>query len=206
VQALNYGILLLQIITLSVIGWLIKSYFPSYFSEKGKNLATKEDIGYITTEVERIRLLYATDLERVKSELQEKIQLVAHQLSLTLESSKHYQNLRTQAYVDFIKGAAGVAMAQQHKDLPKELEFLILLTDAKARIAVYGSNDVLLHLGLFFEKYGALTSEKSMRVFLEAIQKMREETILMSDHHCKRSISQLLFSQNLSHESEPTSL
>ncbi len=52
-QTLDFGTLLLQAITLLTIGWLVKSYFPSYFSEKGKNLATKEDVSHITAEVER---------------------------------------------------------------------------------------------------------------------------------------------------------
>ena len=38
-----------------VVGWFIGSFFPSYFSEKGKNLATKEDIGKITTKIEEVK-------------------------------------------------------------------------------------------------------------------------------------------------------
>ena len=43
---------LTPIVTL-VVGWLGGNYFPSYFGEKGKNLATKEDIGVITREIEK---------------------------------------------------------------------------------------------------------------------------------------------------------
>jgi hypothetical protein len=192
-QALNLGTLFLQAVTLLTIGWLVRRYFPSYFSEKGKNLATKEDIGRITAEVERVRLRYAEDLENVKNRLQERIELARHELSLALESSRRYENLRVQAYVDFINGIAGVANAQRHHDAPKELESLALLTDAKVRIAVYGSKDVLVRLGTFFEEYGALTSRDAMLVFLEAIQKMREESASRSDNVSLESISQLLF-------------
>jgi hypothetical protein len=38
-----------------VIGWLIKSFMPSYFSEKGKNVATKEDIEEITKKIEGVK-------------------------------------------------------------------------------------------------------------------------------------------------------
>ena len=38
-----------------VVGWLLKSYFPSYFAEKGKNLATKEDIEEITRKIEQVK-------------------------------------------------------------------------------------------------------------------------------------------------------
>lgn len=39
---------------------------PAYLKEKGKNLATREDIGAITETVERIRLQTHEDLERLK--------------------------------------------------------------------------------------------------------------------------------------------
>lgn len=37
------------------IGWFIKEYFPSYMKEKGKNLATKEDIEEITKKIESVK-------------------------------------------------------------------------------------------------------------------------------------------------------
>mgnify|MGYP001106972892 CR=1 FL=1 len=48
---------------------LLKSYLPKYFEEKGKNLATKEDIGAITDEVEKVKIQYTKDIEILKSEL-----------------------------------------------------------------------------------------------------------------------------------------
>ena len=59
-----------------------------------------------------------------------------------LESQKHQQNLRTNAYVDFIKGATGMAITQKNKS-NKEQEFIVLLADAKARISIYGSKEVI---------------------------------------------------------------
>jgi len=42
-----------------VVGALfLKSYLPAYFAEKGKNLATKEDIKDITEKVEAVRVEY----------------------------------------------------------------------------------------------------------------------------------------------------
>jgi hypothetical protein len=46
---------------------LIKSYIPSYLAEKAKNLATKEDIEFLTDKVESVKLGYAQILEEVKS-------------------------------------------------------------------------------------------------------------------------------------------
>ena len=36
-------------------GFLLRGYFGSYVSEKGRNLATKEDVARITTEIESVR-------------------------------------------------------------------------------------------------------------------------------------------------------
>ena len=40
------------------------SYFAVYLREKGKNLATKEDIGKITDEIEKVKLKYAKESHR----------------------------------------------------------------------------------------------------------------------------------------------
>jgi len=55
---MDIAILTLQIIILLGLGaasLLIKSFLPKYFEEKGKNLATKEDIEEITHKVESVK-------------------------------------------------------------------------------------------------------------------------------------------------------
>jgi len=46
----------------------ICAYFGSYLRTKGQNLATKEDIGKITEEIEKIRTGYAAKLENLSHE------------------------------------------------------------------------------------------------------------------------------------------
>lgn len=43
------------VILVGILGFFLRGYFGSYVSEKGKNLATKEDIAQITTQIENIR-------------------------------------------------------------------------------------------------------------------------------------------------------
>ena len=50
-------------------GLVLREYLPGYLREKGKNLATKEDIAGITREIEAIRNTYATEIERVRADL-----------------------------------------------------------------------------------------------------------------------------------------
>jgi len=46
-----------------VLYFILKSFIISYVTEKGKNLATKEDIAEITKKTEEIKTLYAKQLE-----------------------------------------------------------------------------------------------------------------------------------------------
>lgn len=57
-----------KVIGIIIIGIGIGQFFPSYFREKGKNLATKEDISDITKQVEGIRLDKQKDFEKLQQE------------------------------------------------------------------------------------------------------------------------------------------
>lgn len=54
---------------LAIVGYLLKNYLPSYFGEKGKNLATKEDISEITEKIESVRTQYSSAIERLRVDL-----------------------------------------------------------------------------------------------------------------------------------------
>lgn len=54
---------------LAVIGYLTKNLLPSYFNEKGKNLATKEDISEITELVETVKSSFSKETEHLKAKL-----------------------------------------------------------------------------------------------------------------------------------------
>jgi hypothetical protein len=69
-----------------VVVLLVKSFFPAYLAEKGKNLATKEDITEITRKVEAIRSDYAKQLQEL-----------AHQNTMLVEESRGRSQLRLAA-------------------------------------------------------------------------------------------------------------
>lgn len=75
---MDTAILIIQSLTLLVIAYITKCYLPSYFMEKGKNLATKEDIAEITTRIEQVKHEYSSKLESVKSVLSAR--LFTHQV------------------------------------------------------------------------------------------------------------------------------
>lgn len=59
----------LSIIGLVIAGLLLRGYLPSYVAEKGKNLASKEDLAYLTDLVENVKALHTSELERLKAGL-----------------------------------------------------------------------------------------------------------------------------------------
>lgn len=80
------------IIGAGITFYCLKSFLPAYFSSKAQNLATKEDIGYITNEIEQVKLNYAEMLEEVRSD---------HQLKLA--SIQREKNLKKEVYLDSVE-------------------------------------------------------------------------------------------------------
>lgn len=55
---MDWAILIFEIllaVAVFLIGLFVKNYLPSYMDEKGKNLATKEDIEEITRKTEKVQ-------------------------------------------------------------------------------------------------------------------------------------------------------
>jgi hypothetical protein len=68
---------------------VVKHFLSSYFSEKGKNLATREDIEVITRTIEGVRTQYMSLVEELKARHQLRLaavdrRLQAHQEAFTL--------------------------------------------------------------------------------------------------------------------------
>lgn len=68
-----------------IVFLLIKYFLPGYLSEKGKNLATQEDIEDITDKVESVKTDYAEILEEIKSNNQIKIDAIEREKTLKKE-------------------------------------------------------------------------------------------------------------------------
>jgi hypothetical protein len=72
-----------------IIYLLIKNFIPSYLSEKAKNLASKEDIEFITDKVESVKSDYAHLIEEIRS---------GHQLKLA--AIEREKNTKKEVYME----------------------------------------------------------------------------------------------------------
>lgn len=62
------NLLIIQVILMTIL--VVRSFINSFATEKGKNLATKQDIQTITHKIEEAKIFYNTKLETVKTSLQ----------------------------------------------------------------------------------------------------------------------------------------
>lgn len=105
------------------------------------------------------------------------------------EQRKDRQNLRTQAYVDFLRGVADMKFCPEDK---KE-ETIASLTDAKSRIAVYGGKKVVMAMADFSRGGMELDTTKEMRSFAAIYQAIREESLPKKQSISESDICQLMF-------------
>lgn len=97
------------------------------------------------------------------------------------ETRKHLESLRTTAYVDFIRGVAGLAVLQRHPptddvEFQRGTELIALVADAKARIALHGSNSVVSSLAEFLRDGLVLDTPERARQFTAICQRIRSDT------------------------------
>ncbi|HEY9004343.1 MAG TPA: hypothetical protein VIM89_23505 [Mucilaginibacter sp.] len=81
------GIIIVIIIQLIQIAFL---YLKPYISEKGKNLATKEDIGEIQNSIEKVRTEHSKQIELIKGSIQ-----------LDILANQHFLEKSTQIMLEF---------------------------------------------------------------------------------------------------------
>ncbi len=77
----NFWVVLIIVL---IVALLLKEYLPGYAREKGRNLATREDVAEITRKVESVKTDYSRELERVRAELEASNRRVQAELDKTV--------------------------------------------------------------------------------------------------------------------------
>lgn len=113
--------------------------------------------------------------------------------SKSSEGRKHQINLRTQAYVDFLRAVAGRAIAQKSDDKDKEKENRMLMADSKVRISVYGSKKVIESLSNFIKAGEKFSTPEGIESFTSLIQTIRQESLKQKITVIDNELSILLF-------------
>jgi hypothetical protein len=81
-------------VLVALIVWgVVRTYFPGYLAEKGKNLATKEDIEGITRQIEEVKHTYASLLEDQKQRGQLRFAALDRRLEVAQQAHVLWWNL-----------------------------------------------------------------------------------------------------------------
>ena len=83
-----------------IAGLFVRQFLPAYFTEKGKNLATKEDMAAITHEVERVKNQYAALLEGLKTRNSLRVAAIDKRLQVHQEAFTHWRELMSKTHTD----------------------------------------------------------------------------------------------------------
>lgn len=91
-------------------------------------------------------------------------------LQLRKDRITQKQTLKIKAYTDYMQAAAALSS----KDVAKHQEARTLLTDARLRILLYGSSEVIANMATFDRAGADLTTQEGMKAFIPVIYSMRE--------------------------------
>ena len=94
-------------------------------------------------------------------------------LSRWTDRARHHEELRSKAYADYL---SAVALAAHMRTNDDHRDALRNGADAKARIAVYGSADVIRALARFEETGASLISGPSVNAFVSLVSAMRPKS------------------------------
>jgi hypothetical protein len=104
-----------------------------------------------------------------------------------LDAEQKTNEARNQSYADYLRGVAEVALRAGSTD------GRVATADAKARIAVYGSDGVVHALSEFERSGSALKSEDGRRAFLGVVRAMRSDARAVGDDAVDESLANMLF-------------
>lgn len=97
--------------------------------------------------------------------------ILQYWLSRASESRKQLELLQSQAYIDYLKAATKAAHADSKTAI---LSAQAEATDAKTRLAVYGSSEVIAALARFEEAGAVLDNPKALETFISLVGAMRQ--------------------------------
>lgn len=100
--------------------------------------------------------------------------LLQYLFTRVLEDRRHLRDLRTQAYSDYLRAVSESRHLLIQRQALRERELLARLTDAKARLCLYGTAHVLALLARFEGLGGTLHSTDQQEAFVALLGAMRQ--------------------------------
>lgn len=93
-----------------------------------------------------------------------------------IESQRHLRDLRSKAYMDYLKCVSEQAQFRPKIGTPELKELFSRTGDAKARICLYGSKQVVTAFSLFEVLGASMASEEQRDAFTNMVSIMRTDS------------------------------
>lgn len=94
-----------------------------------------------------------------------------------LEERRHRQSLQTEAYTDYIQAVAQARLIDLYTE---QASIVARLADAKTRICLYGSPEVIARLAEFESKGAVIGDAQQRQAFMHVIEAMRGNSKLQT--------------------------
>jgi len=166
----------------SIVFYFIKSYIPSYLSKKAENLASKEDIGGITKEVESVKIGYAAVLEEVKTNNQ-----------LKLDSIDREQSIKKEVYMEAVEAitrSQGMIANFSNLNISEEQITSAFSTEAGkiAKVQIVGSSETVRAVTTFMGEIATATLDLMLK---RSVLVQRKFSIELSEKYRDKSQSEI---------------
>lgn len=93
-----------------------------------------------------------------------------------IENQRHIRDLRAKAYMDFLKAVCELANYQPKSNISKRAAIAERTADAKARICLYGSADVIQAYSKWEQLAPQMASEDQQTAFINMVKFMRRDS------------------------------
>lgn len=189
--------LVLSVVSTVGLGLLLliwRSYLPAYLNEKGKNLASKEDVAHLTDLVEKVKASYLADLEQLKATYLTDLERLKASHSADLEHIKasllsdgQVTERRRQIYVEICKSMQVFVDGNSATKEDKEN-----FTHVYSLAYLWASDNVVRSLNTFVNSQIAHSSHPNdylKHTYATVIDAMRKDVghadtqIAINDHH-----------------------
>ena len=144
----EYVIPALYLLGLVIIYFTTKNLLPSYFGEKGKNLATKQDISQITKLVESVKHDFNIETEKLKSKLNIKVGLIAEERNAIIDfNEKYYKwlNILIDSEFGYIDIDSNIELDLYNR---KVNQYYIEMCNSESKLNLFATNSELIDSGL----------------------------------------------------------
>jgi hypothetical protein len=123
--------------------------------------------------------------------------VLTYWLGIRADVTKSYQKQRTDAYVEFIEAVAAIATGQRVWDQEKLDSAITRFTQAKSKIAIYGSRSVATALADFVRRHEKLDSKEAFQSFGAIVALMRADSANGTEPLNTGDIEQIFFQEVL---------